>query len=190
MNPVEEPVYFADAAALRDWFARHAATRDVLVAGFMKVGSGAASVSWPEAVDEALCVGWIDGVRQRIDDRRYRIRFTPRKAKSHWSAINIARIAALEAEGRVQAAGRAAFARRTEANSRRASYERAADPVFDEARSARLRADAAAWAFFAAQSPTYRRQLTAWVVDAKQEATRDRRLATLIEACATGRRLR
>src|SRR5688572_17013681 len=118
-----EPTYFESSAALKRWFSKNATTARELVVGFMKVGSGAASVAWPEAVDEALCVGWIDGVRHRIDDRRYRIRFTPRKAGSNWSAVNIKRATGLAAEGRMKPAGLAAFAQRTEAKSKTASYE-------------------------------------------------------------------
>ena len=184
-----EPRYFEDAAALRRWFAQHAATADELVVGFMKTATGAASVSWPEAVDEALCVGWIDGVRHRVDDARYRIRFAPRTADSNWSAVNIARVAALEAEGRMTAAGLAAFARRTEAKSRTASYEQAEPVAFGPAEIARFRAVPDAWAFFDALPAGYRKKLTWWVLGAKQQATRDRRLQQFIDACAAGQRL-
>jgi uncharacterized protein YdeI (YjbR/CyaY-like superfamily) len=184
-----EPVYFKNPAALRRWFARHGATEAELIVGFMKVGSGEASVTWPESVDEALCVGWIDGVRHRIDDERYKIRFTPRRAGSHWSAVNIRRVAELEAEGRMQEAGMAAFARRRADNSATKSYEQEGMPAFSPAQEKRFRQDAVAWAYFEAVPPGYRKQCIWWVVSAKQTATQEKRLLALIDACAKGKRL-
>jgi uncharacterized protein YdeI (YjbR/CyaY-like superfamily) len=184
-----EPVYFATPAALQRWFEQHGAGAAELIVGFMKVGSGMPSVTWPQAVDEALCVGWIDGVRHRIDDQRYKIRFTPRKPSSHWSAVNIKRIAVLQAEGRLQAAGEAAFARRTEAKSVRAAYEQAEMPEFAAAEVARFKKDKKGWAYFDAVPPGYRKRMVWWVVSAKQPATREKRLGLLILACAQGVRL-
>lgn len=157
--------------------------------GFMKIGSGQPSVTWPASVDEALCVGWIDGVRHRIDDERYRIRFTPRRAGSHWSAINIARIAVLQTEGRVQPAGLAAFQRRTEAKSRNASYEQETEAVFDVSDAKQFKQNRAAWAFFDAQPSGYRQRMTWWVISAKQLPTRQKRLLRLIAASADATRL-
>jgi uncharacterized protein YdeI (YjbR/CyaY-like superfamily) len=184
-----EPVYFETADMLQRWFAGHAADASELIAGFMKKDSGHASVTWPEAVDEALCVGWIDGVRHRIDDERYKIRFTPRKAGSHWSAVNIKRIAILQAEGRMTAAGLAAFEKRTEAKSAKASYEQAAMPELSAADQSLLKADAAAWAYFQTLPPGYLKRVVWWVVSAKQPATREKRLGVLIQACREGIRL-
>lgn len=123
-----DPTFFATPAAFRAWLARHAATSRELIVGFWKVGSGKSSMTWSEAVDEALCVGWIDGVTKRIDGRAYQIRFTPRKPTSIWSAVNIRKVHALEAEGRMTDAGRAAFARRTAETSAIYSHERTTPP--------------------------------------------------------------
>ena len=157
--------------------------------GFMKIGSGQPSVTWPASVDEALCVGWIDGIRHRIDDERYRIRFTPRRAGSHWSAINIARIAVLQTEGRMQPAGLAAFQRRTEAKSRKASYEQETEAIFDVSDAKQFKQNRAAWAFFDAQPSGYRQRMTWWVISAKQLPTRQKRLLRLIAASADATRL-
>jgi uncharacterized protein YdeI (YjbR/CyaY-like superfamily) len=184
-----EPKYFLTAIAFRDWFAQHASSETELIVGFMKRRTGAASITWPEAVDEALCVGWIDGVRTRIDDERYKIRFTPRKSSSHWSAVNIERAAALIAEGRMQAAGLAAFARRTEARSRRASYEQPEMPELDSVELARLRDDQAAWAYFQTLPPSYLKREIWRVVSAKKIETRKSRMDAFLLACADGRRL-
>src|SRR5262245_2400459 len=118
-----DPIFFADAKGLGRWFAQHGATCAQLVVGFIKMHTGRAGRTWPQAVDQALWLGWIDGVRQRIDDERYKIRFTPRTTGSRWSAVNIDRVSALQAEGRMTQAGLDAFAKRTEAKSRTASYE-------------------------------------------------------------------
>lgn len=184
-----QPTYFPDATAFRDWLARHAARAPGLLVGFHKVGSGLPSLRWPEAVDEALCVGWIDGIRHRIDDQRYQIRFTPRRPGSTWSAVNIERVAVLTAAGRMQPAGLAVFAQRRETRSRTASYEQATMPRLSADAEARFRADAPAWAYFDAQPPSYRRRVLWWVTSAKQPATQARRLARLIAQSAAGQRL-
>ena len=179
------PRFFRDAAALRRWFAAHHASATELRLGYWKVGSGKPGVSWPESVDEALCVGWIDGVRRRIDELRYTIRFTPRKPTSIWSAINIARVAALQTEGRMQPAGLAAFSVRRENRSGVYSFEQGVIEL-PETYAALLRADPAAWADFQARPPSYRKAAMWWVVSAKQEATRLRRLRVLIDCSARG----
>jgi uncharacterized protein YdeI (YjbR/CyaY-like superfamily) len=184
-----EPVYFETPEAMRRWFVEHAATEQELIVGFMKKGSGRPSVTWPESVDEALCFGWIDGVRHRIDDERYKIRFTPRKAGSHWSAVNIKRVPILQAEGRMTAAGLAAFEKRTEAKSKQAAYEQDTVPELSADEQALFRQNAAAWEWFNKQPPGYRKQMLWRVVSAKQVATRVRRLGLLIQASAEGRRL-
>jgi uncharacterized protein YdeI (YjbR/CyaY-like superfamily) len=185
----DAPVFFDSAAALQRWFARHADTQPELIVGFMKVGSGQPSVTWPQAVDEALCVGWIDGVRRRIDEQRYQIRFTPRRALSHWSAVNIKRVAVLLAESRMTPAGLAAFDKRTEAKSMKASYEQPTMPELAAPERKQLRANAQAWAYFKTLPPGYLKRVIWWVVSAKQAATRVKRLGVLIQACAEGRRL-
>lgn len=184
-----QPVFFRDAAALRRWFAKHARTATALVIGFMKKGSGVPGVTWPEAVDEALCVGWIDGVRHRIDDERYQIRFTPRRPGSHWSLINIRRVAALEAAGRMTAAGLAAFAARSKARTGRGSYEQRSPVKLSPEDIKMFRRHAAAWKYYGTLPPGYRKMVNWWISSARKPETRARRLAILIDACARGRRL-
>jgi len=181
--------FFASPAALRAWLAKHHETATELWVGFHKKGTGRPSLTWSESVDEALCFGWIDGVRKRVDDERYVIRFTPRKPASTWSAVNIAKMEALLAAGRVAPAGRAAWQRRSEAKSRIYSYEQRRKATFPPELARRFRADKGAWAFFAAQPPGYRSVATFWVVSAKREATRLRRLQKLVDCSAEGRRL-
>ena len=183
------PTFFATPADFRAWFKKHAATSTELIVGFHKKGTGTPSITWQESVDEALCAGWIDGVRKRIDDDTYQIRFTPRKATSNWSAINIARVADLTNQGRVQPAGLAAFALRSEAKSRIYAYEQRQDATLSAEFEARFRKQKKAWAFFEAQPPGYRNVVTWWIVSAKQEATREKRLLTLITACKEVTRL-
>jgi uncharacterized protein YdeI (YjbR/CyaY-like superfamily) len=170
---------------LRGWLeAHHAASRELLV-GYHKKGSGSPSITWAESVDQALCFGWIDGVRRRLDDVRYTIRFTPRAAGSTWSAKNIARVAELTEMGLMRPAGLAAFERRTEARSAIYSFEKG-EVELGRAYERRFRADRAAWTFFKSKPPSYRRAATWWVVSAKREETRSRRLATLIDDSANG----
>lgn len=155
----------------------------------MKKGTGVASVTWPEAVDEALCVGWIDGVRHRIDNKRYRIRFTLRRRGSHWSNINIRRVAVLKSAGRMKAAGLAAFAARENSKSGRASYEQRKTAKLSPQDIKVFKRNAAAWTYYGALPPGYRKTVAWWVISAKKSETRAKRLRTLIEACANGRRL-
>lgn len=185
-----KPRFFATPQDFRAWLATHAASADALLVGFHKVGSGQPGMTWPESVDEALCVGWIDGVRRRIDDQRYSIRFTPRRANSTWSAVNIARYAVLLREGRVTPAGVAAYARRTASESRVYSYEQPATAALSAAEQRAFQRHAPAWRYFEAAPPGYRRTVLHWVCSAKRERTRAERLARLIEACAAGERLR
>jgi uncharacterized protein YdeI (YjbR/CyaY-like superfamily) len=181
-----EARFFASPEEWRAWLEEHHDTEAEVLVGYWKRGTGRPSLTWPESVDEALCFGWIDGVRRRIDDERYCIRFTPRRPRSRWSDVNVARVAELEREGRMRPAGRAAFAARTEEGTY--SYERQQrEAALDDARERRLRADAAAWAYFSAQPPGYRRAVVHWVMSAKREETRDRRLAQLVECSAQGR---
>jgi uncharacterized protein YdeI (YjbR/CyaY-like superfamily) len=124
----QEPTYFRNSEALRRWFAKNVATAHELIVGFYKTHTGKPSITWPESVDEALCVGWIDGVRHRIDAERYKIRFTPRKPGATWSAINIKRVAELKAEGRVKPAGLAVFEQRSEASREQLPTSRRRQP--------------------------------------------------------------
>lgn len=187
--PPAAPKYFETAADFRAWLDQHAATATELVVGFHKRGSGQPSLDWPESVDEALCHGWIDGVRTRIDDKRYKIRFTPRRDSSTWSAINIARVQALTAAGRMTEAGLAAFGRRTEAKSRIYSFEQKEQAQLSPAQEVAFRHHPAAWDFFQAQPPGYRQQSIWHIISAKKAATQDTRLGKLIEASAKGERL-
>ena len=184
-----EPTFFASADHFRQWLSAHGTDATELVVGFVKTHTGRAPMTWPQAVDEALCFGWIDGVRHRIDDDHYRIRFTPRKTTSHWSAVNIKRVPELEAEGRMTPAGLAAFALRTEARSRKASYEQDGFPELSPEQTKAFRKNKAAWAFYEKLPAGYRRQVNWLIISAKQQATRDRRFAILVAACAEGRRL-
>ena len=178
--------FFATTSDLRDWFDANHATVDELWLGYHKKGSGRPSVTWTEAVDEALCVGWIDGVRQRIDDTNHAQRFTPRRTGSTWSAINVAKVATLTAHGRMRPAGIRAFEARTAANTGIYSYERPVTALTDD-ELARFRAEPAAWTDWEARPASYRKAALHWVTSAKQAATRERRLAALIEDSKAGR---
>jgi uncharacterized protein YdeI (YjbR/CyaY-like superfamily) len=178
------PRFFATPEDFRQWLEEHHASASELWVGFYKVGSGKPSITWPESVDEALCVGWIDGIRKSIDDESYMIRFTPRKATSTWSAVNIKRMAELQSQGRVLPAGVKAFEKRTEKKSGIYAYEQRGSAELDEASERQFREQKAAWEFFQAQPPWYRKTATWWVVSAKKEETRQRRLASLIESSA------
>ncbi|MEP7055884.1 MAG: YdeI/OmpD-associated family protein [Actinomycetota bacterium] len=172
----------------REWLARHHGTETEVCVGFYKTGTGRPSMTWPQSVDEALCYGWIDGVRRRIDETSYQIRFTPRKRRSTWSAVNVRRITELAELGLVEPAGMAAFEQRTEGNTSVYSYENPpADLPTEYAET--FHADSLAWNFFSAQAPSYRRACIWWVVSAKQAATRQKRLATLIEQSRAGHQL-
>jgi uncharacterized protein YdeI (YjbR/CyaY-like superfamily) len=189
MTDATGATFFVSAAEFRAWLEQYGATTAELLVGFYKKASGTTGISYPEAVDEALCAGWIDGVRRSLDGARYTIRFTSRKPTSIWSAVNIARVAELTHQSRMRPAGLAAFAKRTEARSRVYSFEQEAHALSDEYEQ-RFRANAAAWAYFQAQAPSYQRTAIWWVVSAKQEATRLKRLATLIDDSAHGHRLK
>lgn len=186
---VQAPVFFASPADFRVWLEAHAASKTELLVGFYKVGSGQPSMTWPESVDEALCFGWIDGVRKGLDDNAYTIRFTPRKAGSIWSVVNVNKAEALIAQGRIQPAGLAAYARRSEGKTGVYSHERTEAAAFtaDELRG--FQKNKAAWAYFQTTPPGYQRQVTHWVSNVKQAATRERRLAKLVATCEAGERL-
>jgi uncharacterized protein YdeI (YjbR/CyaY-like superfamily) len=181
--------FLATPADLRDWFDANHQTAEELWLGGHRKATGRPSVAWSDAVDEALCVGWIDSVRYSLDAESYAQRFTPRRKGSTWSAVNVAKIERLTAEGRMRPAGLAAFAGRTEAKTAIYSYERPA-AAFTEAELVRLRAVPAAWADWEARPAGYRKLVTHWVTDAKGAATRERRLAALIEDSAAGRAVR
>jgi len=182
-----KPTFFATPAEWRAWLEEHHATAADLSVGFWKRDTGKPSITWPQSVDEALCFGWIDGVRHRIDDEAYRIRFSPRKPGGIWSQVNLNRFAELKAQGRVTPAGQAAHddaRRRTKVYSHERPHAE-----FRPQEIARFQADAAAWAYFQACPPSYRKVAVHRVASAKGEATRARRLDFLIDACARGLRL-
>jgi uncharacterized protein YdeI (YjbR/CyaY-like superfamily) len=175
-----DPTYFTSPAEFRAWLQKHHANAKECLVCFYKRGSGKSSMTWPESVDVALCFGWIDGVRKSIDATAYTIRFTPRKARSTWSAVNIRHMQELTALGLVQPAGHEAFARRSEARSGIYSYENRSLAEFTSAQERQLKANREAWKFFQAQAPWYRKTATWWVISAKKDETRQRRLNTLI----------
>jgi len=184
------PAYFSTPAAFRRWLTRHHAREAELWVGYYKKGTGVPSITWPESVDEALCFGWIDGVRKTVDEARYMIRFTPRRPGSIWSNVNIAKIQALIAAGRMRPAGIAAFEARSAARSGVYSFERSDEARLETAEAAAFRRERAAWRFFEAQPPGYRRTALHWVTSAKLAETRARRLATLIADSAAGHRIK
>ncbi len=186
---LDEVRFFPDAAALRAWFDEHHTREDLLWIGFYKRGHGGPNVTYHEAVDEALCVGWIDSVSYALDEGRRAQRFTPRRKRSIWSAVNTKRVGELLAEGRMRPAGLAAFEARDPERTAIYSYERA-QAALDEASLARFGAQPGALEFFEAQSPSYKRLALYWVLSAKKPETRERRLSTLIEDSASGRRIK
>jgi uncharacterized protein YdeI (YjbR/CyaY-like superfamily) len=166
----------------------HERTTELWV-GYYRKDSGRPSITWPESVDEALCFGWIDGIRKKVDDESYKIRFTPRRPKSIWSAVNIARVAVLTHEDRMQPAGVAAFARREEYNSAVYSFENRASAKLSADDERQFRRDPAAWEFFQRQPPGYRRLVAWFVISAKRPETRRKRLDRLITTSRAQRRL-
>ncbi|HET9010407.1 MAG TPA: YdeI/OmpD-associated family protein [Gemmatimonadaceae bacterium] len=182
------PRFFPTPAAFRAWLDAHHDKRTELIVGFHRKGSGKPSITWPESVDEALCYGWIDGVRRSLDEHSYTIRFSPRKATSVWSNVNLAKAQALIAAGRMMPAGLAAWERRDPVRSGIYSFEREA-AAFDAGMLRLFKADRSAWKHFEAQPPGYRRLATHYVTSAKRPETRAKRLAVLIACSARGERL-
>lgn len=182
-----KPTFFESAAEFRRWLDKHHATESELLAGFYRKASGR-GITYPEALDEALSFGWIDGVRRRIDAEAYTIRFTPRKPGSTWSAVNTQRVRVLVSKGLMKPSGLRVFCGRDEEKAARRSYERdhaRLEPALDAA----LRGNQKAASFFDAQPPGYRRTAVLWVTSAKKEETRARRLAHLVERSASGTRI-
>jgi uncharacterized protein YdeI (YjbR/CyaY-like superfamily) len=182
------PKFFRDAASFRTWLEQHHGRSGVLWVGYFRKGADRPSVTYPESVDEALCFGWIDGIRQKVDDARYMVRFTPRRPGSLWSQVNTRRARALIRRKRMRPAGLAAFRAQKGAGSPAAPQGRT---VAEAARPylRRLRAKRKAWEFFRHQPPFYQRTTMAWIVSARKEETRLRRLGKLMESCARGARL-
>jgi uncharacterized protein YdeI (YjbR/CyaY-like superfamily) len=183
------PTFFATAAEFRRWLRRHHKTAPEIWVGFYKKDCGRKSISYSESLDEALCFGWIDGVRRSVDSTSYMNRFSPRRKGSYWSTINIGRARALIRAGLMQPAGLAAFKARDVNEPRRGSYEQKTPPKLTRALEARFKARPEAWRFFNDQPPGYRRLMCWYVISAKQEATRERRLQIVIDVSAKGRRL-
>jgi uncharacterized protein YdeI (YjbR/CyaY-like superfamily) len=184
---VSRPRFFKTQDDFRRWLARHHRTETELLVGYYKVDSGKPSMTWSESVDQALCYGWIDGVRRRIDELSYSIRFTPRKPGSRWSDVNLKKVELLKRKKLMRAAGLAAYDRRVV--GRHAGY--AYDENLKELppRTEReFRRHKQAWAFFEQQPPFWRKKVIHWLASAKQEATRERRLRKLIEGCERGER--
>jgi len=182
-----EPVFFADAAELRAWFLEHHADAPELLVGYYKKHTGKPSVQHTEAIEQALCFGWIDSIGRRIDDERYQVRFTPRRKGSVWSAVNVAKVAELTAAGLMHPAGLQAFESRKPERVAVYSYEQPDDAVLDAEQTARFQGEEAAWKWFSEQPASYRRAAVHWVVSAKREETRQRRLNQLITDSAAGR---
>ncbi len=183
-----KPRFFPTPADFRTWLEANHTRETELLVGYYKKGSGKPSITWPESVDEALCFGWIDGVRRSLGDEAYSIRFTPRKKTSIWSSVNVARVAALQQLGRMRPAGEAAFAARNPERTAIYSFERPF-ATLDPAEDKKLRKNVRAAKFFDAQPPSYRRPALHWVTTAKRPETRARRLEQLIADSAAGQRL-
>jgi uncharacterized protein YdeI (YjbR/CyaY-like superfamily) len=179
------PTFFAKQADFRKWLQKNHKKETELLVGFYKIGSGKPSMTWPQSVDEALCFGWIDGVRKSIDKESYQIRFTKRKPTSIWSAINIKKIEELKKQGLMQPAGLASFEKRTESKSRLYSYEKGEVELPEDFKKL-FKANKKAWDYFQSLAPSYRKVSKHWVMNAKQEATRLKRLNQLISESAAG----
>lgn len=180
--------FFKTLAEMRKWLEKNHDKAAEQWVGFYKKGSGKPSITWPESVDQALCFGWIDGVRKSIDEESYKIRFTPRKSKSIWSAVNIKRAGELRELGLMHTRGLEAYEKRDEKLAQLYAYEQGAvtlDPVYEK----KLQKNKKAWEFFQSQPPSYRKVAIWWIVRAKQEETRLRRLETLVSDSAAGRRI-
>lgn len=179
--------YFRSAAEFRRWLQKHGATATEVWVGFYRKDSDKSGISYADALDQALCFGWIDGIRKKVDADSYTNRFTPRKAKSTWSRVNIKRVEELKQLGLIATSGLAAFDRRDEKRSGIYSFEQRPES-FGAAYERRFKADKTAWDFFQAQPPGYRRLSTWWVISAVKEETRLRRLEALIRDSAAGKR--
>jgi len=184
-----EPQFFEKPSGFREWLEKNHQTEKELLVGFYKVGSGTPSMSWPESVDEALCFGWIDGIRKSIDDTSYTIRFTPRKPTSIWSAINIKKMDELIKKGLMQPAGLAAFQHRKEEKSRVYIHENKAKKLSTDFEK-KFKANKKAWEYFSKQAPSYQKLIIGWIMGAKQEATQLSRLEKTIAESEKLTRLR
>ncbi len=182
------PIFFANPSEFREWLARNHETTDELWVGYYKKATGKPSMTWSESVDQAICFGWIDGLRKSVDEESYKIRFTPRKPKSHWSAVNIQKVEKLTAQGLMTPAGLKAFRKRDEKRSKQASYEQKNMKLAPEY-EAKIKVNPSAWDFFDALAPSYKKATIHWVMSAKKEETRRRRLDILIQSSADGQKV-
>jgi len=184
-----KPIFFPTQKDMRKWFKKNHKKEKELFAGFYKVSTGKPSITWSQSVDEALCFGWIDGIRRSVDDESYCIRFTPRNPKSNWSAINIKKVEELTKLGVMKPEGLAAFSFRKEEKSKISAYE---NPAIDFSKSyeKKLKTNKQAWNYFQSKSPSYRKTTTRWVMSAKQEETRLKRLNELIKDCTFSKKIK
>lgn len=181
-------IFFDSALSFRKWLEANSQMESEILVGFYKVGTGKPSMTWSESVDEALCFGWIDGVRRSIDHEGYCIRFTPRNPKSNWSAVNIAKVEELIRLGKMTPEGLTAYQKRLEIRSAIYSYENQPENLAEEM-EIRFKENLPAWNFFNAQAPSYRKTIIYWVMSAKQQATQNSRLEKLIAASAERKRV-
>lgn len=182
-----KPTFFATPEEFRAWLEENHETEAELLVGFHKKASGRPSITWPESVEQALCFGWIDGVRRSLGDTSYTIRFSPRKPSSTWSKVNLEKVEDLKRRGLMRPAGLRAFEERREAKTGVYSYEQREAAALPADYEARLRSNAPAWEHWMSRPPSYRKAAVWWVVSAKREETRERRLARLIEDSEAGR---
>ncbi len=182
------PKFFQTPAELEQWLAEHHESADELWIGYYRRSSDRPSITWPESVDEALCYGWIDGIRKRIDDTSYKIRFTPRRPGSNWSKRNVERAEVLIEQGRMRAPGLAALKDRKEPKSGAYSYEQRSVEL-QEPYNRILKKNTTAWDFYQAQSASYRKTVNWWILSAKKEETRLRRLDKLIRYSSRGEKI-
>lgn len=187
MKPLPKPTFFASQAEFRKWLEKNHDTVEALWVGLQKTGSAEPGLNYKQALDEVLCFGWIDGVRKSIDDSRWMIRFTPRKPRSIWSAVNIKRVGELKTLGRMKPSGLAAFEARDAKRMGLYSFEQAPHELAPEYEK-QFQSNKKAWAFYESQAPSYRRVAQHWVMTGKREETRLKRLAVLIESSAKGKR--
>lgn len=178
--------FFKDQAALRNWFLKNHLKEKEMLLAYYKKSTKKESVNWSQSVDEALCFGWIDGIRRKVDEEVYTIRFTPRKARSHWSAVNIKKIELLKKGGLMYPAGLEAFAKMDPKNSKLAAFEKKNIPQLDKTFEEQIKANKKAWDFFSNLAPSYKKTTINWLMTAKREETKLRRLKVLIESSEQG----
>lgn len=178
--------FFRTQADFRQWLEKYHETETELFVGFYKKASKIPSITWSESVDEAICFGWIDGVRKSIDDKSYMIRFTPRRPNSIWSAVNLKKIEELTQKGLMKPAGIAIFKKRKEGKSKVYAYEQKQNVKLDIVYEKEIKANEKAWAYFEVLAPSYKKATIWWIMSAKQEKTRLKRLNITIESAAAG----